>query len=151
MFDSQNIDRTYQAIQKTKNYLFQEIGYTMATPCNGITECFDKSDENDCNFPNWLLPSLLALAAVVLIITCFISLQIQVKQAINCIMQDSRWRLATQNTNSRILCMTSEKLMKVASFIENGNVDEINKLLINEMKAHGNEAEVMCCMKVINF
>ena len=151
MFDSQNIDRTYQAIQKTKNYLFQEIGYTMATPCNGITECFDKSDENDCNFPNWLLPSLLALAAVVLIITCFISLQIQVKQAINCIMQDSRWRLATQNTNSRILCMTTEKLMKVASFIENGNIDEINKLFINEMKAHGNEAEVMCCMKVINF
>ena len=65
-------------------------------------------------------------------------------------MQDSRWRLATQNTNSRILCITSEKLMKVASFIENGNIDEINKLLINEMKAHGNEAEVMCCMKVIN-
>ena len=66
-------------------------------------------------------------------------------------MQDSRWRLATQNTNSPILSMTSEKLMKVASFIENGNVDEIDTLLINEMKAHGNEAEVMCCIKVIYF
>ena len=41
--------------------------------------------------------------------------------------------------------------MKVASFIENGNVDEIDTLLINEMKAHGNEAEVMCCIKVIYF
>jgi hypothetical protein len=151
LFGSKNIDRAYQTIKNKKNYLLQEIGFTMATPCNGITECFDKSDENDCNFPNWLLPSLLSLAAIVLIITCFISLQIQVNQAINCIMQDSRWRLATQNTNSRILCITSEKLMKVASFIENGNVDEINKLLINEIKAHGNEAEVMCCMKVINF
>ena len=66
-------------------------------------------------------------------------------------MQDSRWRLATQNTNSRILSMTAEKLMKVASLIENGNVDEIDLLLANEMIAHGNEADVMLCMKVINF
>ena len=122
----------------------------MATPCNGIPECFDGSDENDCHFPNWLLPSLLSLAAVVLSLTCFISLQKHVKKAVNYIMQDSRWRLATQNTNSRILSMTSEKLMKIASFIENGSVDEIDILLANEMKAHGNEAEVMCCMKVIS-
>ena len=133
------------------NYLFQQIGFTMAIPCNGITECFDKSDENDCHFPNWLLPSLLSIAAVVLFLTCFISLQRQVKKAINYIMQDNRWRLATQNPSSQILSMTSEKLMKVASFVENGNVDEIDILLINEMKAHGNEAKVMCCMKVINF
>ena len=66
-------------------------------------------------------------------------------------MQDSRWRLATQNTNGQILSMSSEKQMKVASFVENGNVDEIDILLSNEMKAHRNEAEVMCCMKVINF
>ena len=123
----------------------------MATPCNSIYECFDKSDETDCHFPNWLLPSLLSLAVVVLSLTCFISLQKIVKRSINYIMQDSRWRLATQNTNSPILSMTSEKLMKVASFIENGNVNEIDTLLINEMKAHGNEAEVMCCIKVIYF
>ena len=123
----------------------------MATPCNGVPECIDGSDENDCHFPNWLLPSLLSLAAVVLSLTCFISLQKQVKQAKNYIMQDSRWRLATQNTDSQILSMQSEKLMKVAYFIENGNVDKIDILLSNEMRAHGNEAEVMCCMKVNNF
>ena len=121
----------------------------MATPCNDIIECNDGSDEQDCHFPNWLLPSLLLLAAVFLSITCFISLERHTKDTINYIMQDSRWRLATQNKNSQILSMTSKKLMKVASFIENGFVDEIDTLLCNEMKAHVNEAEMICCMKVI--
>ena len=122
----------------------------MAIPCNGITECIDGSDENNCDFPNWLLPSLLLLVAVVLSLTCFISIQVIVKQKINYIMQDRRWRLATQTTNSPILSKTLEKLMKVASFIENGNVDKIDTLMINEMNAHGNEGEVMCCLKVNN-
>ena len=93
---------------------------------------------------------MLSLTVVILGLTCFIALHREVKKEINYIMQDSRWRLATQNTNSRILSMTAEKLMKVASLIENGNVDEIDLLLANEMKAHGNEADVMLCMKVIN-
>ena len=93
---------------------------------------------------------MLSLTVVILALTCFIALHREVKKEINYIMQDSRWRLATQNTNSRILSMTAEKLMKVASLIENGNVDDIDLLLANEMKAHGNEADVMLCMKVIN-
>ena len=121
----------------------------MATPCNGFIECIDKSDEHYCHFPNWLLPSLLSIAAVVLGITCFISLQRQVKKEINYIMQDSRWRLATEDTSGQILSRTSEKLTKITYLIENVNVDEIDIFLSNEMQAHGNDAEMMCCMKVI--
>ena len=123
----------------------------MATPCNSFTECFDESDENDCNFPNWLLPSLLSLAALVLNITCFISLQRQVKKAINYIMQESAWRLATQSTICPVVSMTSEKQMKVAYFLEKGKFNEIDLFLINELKAHGTEAEAICCMKVCNL
>ena len=95
----------------------------MAAPCNGIRECIDGSDENGCKFPNWLLPTLLSLAAVVLGLTCFISLQRHVKRAINEIMQDRRWRVATQNTKSQIISMASEKLMKVAIFVRNEPAD----------------------------
>ena len=120
----------------------------MATPCNNITECFDGSDENECNFPEWGLYSISVLAALILNITSFFSLQNHVKKAAKEILQDRRWRLATENENSRDILNASEKLMKVAFYAEKGNIDEIKKLLRIEIRAHGNEARAMCCLKV---
>ena len=60
----------------------------MATLCNGIKECFDEMDEDGCEFQAWLLPSFISGAVIILIFTCFISLQMYVKASINEIMQE---------------------------------------------------------------
>ena len=123
----------------------------MATPCNNVTECIGGSDEHECNFPEWILYSTSILAALVLGISCFILLQKHVKKAAKEILQDRRWRLATENENNQDTLRESKKLMKIAFYAEKGNIDEINKLLSIEIRAHGNEAKAMCCLKVNDF
>ena len=123
----------------------------MATPCNDVYECIDRSDEHGCEISDWYLYSILLLAAIVLGITCYVSLQKHVKKVVNEIMQDRRWRLATKNENSQLVSIESEKLMKIAFHAENGNKDEVNKLLKAEMRKHVNKSRVICCLKVSNF
>ena len=50
------------------------IGITWAVPCNQIAECHDGSDELGCEFPDWLVPSILSAAGAVLNITLFVHL-----------------------------------------------------------------------------
>ena len=123
----------------------------MATPCNGAFECIDKSDESGCEIADWYLYSILVLAVIVLGITSFLSLQKNVKKKANEIMQDRRWRLATKNENSQMVSIESEKLMKIAVHAENGNKDEVIKLLESEIREHVNKPRVICCLKVSNF
>ena len=122
----------------------------MATPCNDVIECIDGSDESaqNCEIADWYLYSILSLTIIVLGITCYVSLQKHVKKVINEIMQDRRWRLATKNENSQLVSIESEKLMKIAFHAENGNKDEVNKLLQAEMREHANKPRVICCLKV---
>ena len=130
---------------------FQEIGYTMATPCNNVTECIDGSDESGCEISDWYLYSILSLAAIVLGITCYVSLQKHVKKVVNEVMQDRRWRFVTKDENSQTVPIASEKLMKIAFHAEYGNKDEVNKLLQAEMREHVNKSKVICCLKVRYF
>jgi hypothetical protein len=123
----------------------------MAIPCNDVKECNDWSDESGCEIPDWYLYSILSLTIIFLGISCYVSLQKRVKKVVNEIMQDRRWRLATENENSQMVSTESEKLMKVAFHAENGNIDELNKLLCAEMRVHVNEARVICCVKVSYF
>ena len=91
----------------------------MATPCNNVKECIDESDENGCHIADWYLYSTLSLAAIVLLITCFASLKKHVKKVVEKIMQDRRWRLATENENNQIVSNPSEKQLKVAFNADN--------------------------------
>ena len=123
----------------------------MATPCNNVKECIDESDESGCHIADWYLYSILSLTVIILGTTCFVSLQKQVKKVVEEIMQDRRWRLATENENNQIVSNPSEKQLKVAFNADNNNIDEVNKLLSAEMRVHKNFARVICCLKVITF
>ena len=125
----------------------------MATPCNDVIECIDGSDESaqNCEIADWYLYSILSLTIIVLGITCYVSLQKHVKKVVNEIKQDRRWRLATKNENCQLVSIESEKLMKIAFHAENGNKDEVNKLLLAEMREHVNKPRVICCLKVSNL
>ena len=129
---------------------FQEIGYTMAIPCNDVIECIDGSDESGCDYADFYLNILriLSLIGIALVITCFVSLKKQVKKVVKEIKQDRRWRLATENENSQMVLIASKKLIKVAFHADSGNIKEVNKLLCTEMRSHANESRMICCLKV---
>ena len=127
---------------------FQEIGYTMAIPCNDVIECNDGSDEIGCDYADFYLYRILSLTGIILVITCFVSLQKQVKKVIKEIKQDRRWRLATENENSQMVLIASKKLTKVAFHADSGNIKEVKKLLCAEMRSHAKESRMICCLKV---
>ena len=120
----------------------------MATPCNGVIECIDGSNAGGCDYEDFYLYRILSMIAIILVITCFVSMQKHVKKVANEILQDRRWRLATENENSQVVSLASEKIMKLALHANNGNIEEVNKLLCTEMRAHLNEARTICCLKV---
>ena len=121
----------------------------MAIPCNDVFECADGSDESGCEIPDWYLYSILSLILIVLGITCFVFLSKHAKKIVEEIMQDRRWRLATENENSQVITIASDKLMKVAFYADNGSLDDFNKLLQAEKRIHVNEARLICCLKAM--
>jgi hypothetical protein len=117
------------------------LGITWAVPCNTVPECVDGSDEFGCEFPAWLIPSLLSGAGSVLFITLFVHLYISIKRT---------WKkkLQFQFQNSHLSTET-EKLYKTAVLIESGNVDQIYKMYCQEVENHGGEGEALCHLKVM--
>ena len=120
------------------NYFY---GITWAVPCNSVPECIDKSDEFGCEFPTWLIPSLLSGAGVVLCITLFVYLYKSIK---------SKWKkkMYFQFRNSH-LSIETEKLYKTAVLIESGNIEEIHNMYCQEVENHGGEGGALCYLKVI--
>ena len=106
----------------------------------------DESDENGCELPIWLLPSILPGILIVLCLTSYVLLKKYISNEVNKIMQDMRWRLATQKTECSA---KSKQLLNVAFWIETNNLHEINNLLKKEMDFHDNYGRTMCCFKVI--
>ena len=129
---------------ETKNIVGNGLNYTgntWAVPCNSVLECGDGRDEFGCEFPPFLVPSLLSGAGAVLCITLFVYLHKSIK---------TKWKkkMQFQFQNSR-LSIETEKLYKTAVLIERGNVDQIHKMYCQEVENYGGEGGALCHLKVM--
>ena len=117
------------------------LGLTWATPCNNIDECYDGSDEIGCEFPTWLIPSILCGAGAVLCITLFVHLHNSIK---------STWKkkMIHRKIQRSHLSIESEKLYKTAVLIDSGDVDKIHEMYCEEVENHGGEGGATCHLKV---
>ena len=121
-------------------------GFTWAVPCNRLVECDDGKDEFGCEFPEWLIPSLLSGAGAVLIITLFVHLYKSIKRTWKKKMQYRNSRFPIQRPN---ISMEIERLYKTAVLIESGDVDKIHKIYCQELENNGGEGEATCFLKVM--
>ena len=120
------------------------IGITWSTLCNNEMECYGGLDERDCEFSNWLIPSFVCGAAILLCFTLSCYILKAVKRASNEILQDRQWRLVTsQPIDKRVA-----KLFKIASLVEKKYFNEIQNILKIEIDIHQNEGEAICYIKV---
>ena len=109
---------------------------TWATPCNGIKECRNGTDEEGCTSPIWLLPFASIIAVIGLTCTLF------------CYLQRNTLKKAEDAMRVRPVCKKSLKLIHIALLIENEEVEKISKIFFSEVETHDSEAKAICCLKV---
>ena len=120
--------------------------HVYAVPCNGIQECADEcSDESNCEFPPWVLPCTLAGTIIVL----FSTLLFYLWNFLNDVIRDLTARIPQNSTdNGHYGC---HKQFHIATSVEKEDAKEIKLIYDKEIAIHGNEAIVICCLKVYTF
>ena len=116
----------------------------MSTPCDGVIECIEGTDENNCGFPIWLVPCILLTSLILLMCFCFFSLRNHIKKSIKGI----KLTLKGQNYTQIDLSKQSKSQLRIAYFTEVRQYDEIMNLLNREIEYHGSEGGAICCLKV---
>ena len=114
-----------------------------AVPCNGIKECEDGSDEDNCSAPNWILPVLFALSISILTILSFFVWKSMIHNL-------SRLPKAAVLPDFESLHGKDDMKSVMFQAQRQENFEDFNnEFLKTEMKIHDNVLEeVICCIKV---
>ena len=122
-----------------------------ATPCNGVIECHDGSDEIWCFLPTWLDPRLIFLIAFIAMAFALFNFLTNTLLKVfseNVEKAIKSW-FPISATNKIKGCLHDRKLEVVKILEDNDGKDfEVRKLFNEEVKTHGNEGEAINCLMV---
>ena len=136
-------DATMECRTKTELGIL-EGSVTWAVPCNNIQECYFGEDESDCEFPFWIILSFLLATGVILCLTFFAYSRKYRRYYWNVVMQDRRWRLATQQPTS----YEQEKAYRIALLVYKEDSAGIENLFKSEVETYGSTSKAICFLKV---
>ena len=115
--------------------------HVWAVPCNRVKECSNGLDEEHCEIPDLVLPTLLGGVLLLLGASLFLYLYVHVNDTVKTI----------EKTSNKVHKCISNRMYKVAILAEEKNHAEIKTIYEKEIEIHGSEAGAICCLKVKRF
>ena len=107
---------------------------TWATPCNGITECNDGSDEVGCE--SSLVTLFLIISGVGILLYCSLFLYLEYE--------------IIHTNESGDSSLSEMKSIFIAILISNDDITEIKNIFEKEIGVHGSKGKAICYLKVIS-